>query len=280
MPVQTRMADRAEVSAALASPAFTMPPMPDGPTVGIRWLRRSVARFSDGAEHDRRRQHVTSLLNAVTPADVRRLSIERTDAVLDDAGGRPIDLMARVARVVPIEVLVAALAIPPISVDAVAVIATAYQPGTGPEEPADEAVVRLLGAFGGVPDEATAAKIALLVQTYDATAGLVGNAALTMLRADEDRPVDAIVAETLLYDPPVRMTRRLASDTGTVVEIDLATSSLPFGSGPHQCPGSDHAAAIAAGILESVQGCRLLSPRIEYQQSTALRVPAELVVAR
>jgi cytochrome P450 len=281
MPVQNRVVERVEVSDVLASAAYVIPPVPTGgPAVGIRWLRRSVARFSDGAEHDRRRRQVTDLLHAVAPAELRRLAAERTRTALDDAGGRPLDLMARVARVVPIEVLIATLAMPPVPVETVAVIATAYQPTGGAEEPADEAVSQLVEAWGGVPDETTSARIALLVQAYDATAGLVGNAALAMLRADDDRPVDAIVAETSLHDPPVRMTRRSASDTGTIVELDLAASGFPFGSGPHRCPGRDHATAIATGILESVRGCRLLSQRIDYHQSAALRVPVELVVAR
>lgn len=281
MPVQNRVAERGEVSGALASAAYVMPPVPTGgPAVGIRWLRRNVARFCDGAEHDRRRRQVTDLLTAAAPAELHRHAADRTRTVLEDAGGRPLDLMARVARVVPTDVLVDALSMRPVPVDAVSVIAAAYQPADGSDEPADEAVGRLVEAWGGVPDETTAARIALLVQTYDATAGLVGNAALAMLRSDRDQPVDAIVAGTLLHDPPVRMTRRLASGTGAVVEIDLATSGFPFGAGPHRCPGRDHARAIATGILESVQGCRLLDHSIEYHQSAALRVPAELMVTR
>ncbi|SMD25855.1 hypothetical protein SAMN05661093_09433 [Kibdelosporangium aridum] len=101
-----------------------------------------------------------------------------------------------------------------------------------------------------------------------------------MLRADTNRPVETIVAETLLQDPPVRMTRRLAADTGTVVAVDLATSGLPFGAGPHQCPGRDHATAITIGILESVEGCQLTELNIDYEPSTALRIPAKLVVVR
>lgn len=286
MPVQIRIAGNSEASAALADPAFTMPALPTGgPAVGIRWLRRNVARFADGAEHGRRRQQVTSMLAAVDIAGLRRLAAERTRSVLDDSDRetdrRPVDLMARVARVVPVEVLIAALGMPSVPAGSVMVIAKAYQPGTGAEKPADEAVVQLVEAFGGVPDEATAAKIALLVQAYDATAGLVGNAALAMLRADRDagRP-ETIVTETLLQDPPVRMTRRLAPDTGTAVAVDLAASGLAFGAGPHQCPGRDHATAIAVGVLESVRGCRLVTTQVEYEQSTALRVPATLVVMR
>jgi cytochrome P450 len=258
-----------------------VPPVPaGGPTVGIRWLRRSVARFADGPDHDRRRRQVTNLLAAVEIDGLRRLAAAHTRTVLDAAAGHPVDLMARVARVVPVDVLATATGMPSVPAGSVAAIARAYQPDTGAEEPADEAVAQLVDAFGGMPTEATAARIALLVQACDATAGLVGNATLAMLRGDADRPVETVVAETLRKNPPVRMTRRLAPDTGTTVAVDLAASGLPFGAGPHRCPGRDHATAIVVGILEAVRGCRLVDPHVDYEPSAALRVPATLVVAR
>jgi cytochrome P450 len=222
--------------------AYPMPPVPaGGPAVGIRWLRRNIARFTDGPDHDRRRRQAMTMLAGVEIDGLRRRAAERTRAAL--AEGRSVDLMA---RVIPVEVLAAALGLPPVPADTVAVIAKAYQPGTGEEEPADEAVAELVTAFGGMPDETTAAAIALLVQTYAATAGLVANAAR---RADPARPARTIVAETLRDDPPVRTTRRVAPDTGTVITVDLPA---PFGSGAHECPGRDHAVAIATGIVEAL----------------------------
>lgn len=210
-----RITDRHQVSAALADPAFTIPPVPEGgPVGGIRWLRRNVARFADGAVHRHRRQQVTGMLDELAPAVSRKVAAERTRAVFDDARGQPVDVMARVARVVPVEVLAAALDLPPVPVSDVAVAAEAYQPG-GAEEHADEAVARLVEVLGGVADEVTAARIGLLVQACDATAGLVGNAVLTMLRAPAGHPADKIVAGTLRWTPPVRATRGLAA--GTVV---------------------------------------------------------------
>jgi cytochrome P450 len=267
-----RITDRHQVSAALADPAFTIPPVPDGgPVGGIRWLRRNVARFADGAVHQRRRQLVTAMLDELAPAELRTLAEERTRAVFDDG---PVDVMARVARVVPVEVLAAALDLP-VPVADVAVVAKAYQPG-GEERHADQAVARLVEVLGGAADEVTAARIGLLVQTCDATAGLIGNAVLTMLRAD--RRADEIVAGTLRWDPPVRATRRLAA--GTVVTIDLEASGFPFGSGHHRCPGREHAVAIAEGVIEAVRGCRLVEPYLEYEPSPVLRIPARLVLSR
>jgi cytochrome P450 len=222
--------------------AYPMPPVPaGGPAVGIRWLRRNIARFTNGPDHDRRRRQAISMLAGVEIDGLRQQAAARTQAAL--AEGRSVDLMA---QVIPVEVLAAALGLPQVPVDTVAVIARAYQPDTGDEDPADEAVAELVTAFGGTPDEATAATIALLVQAYAATAGLVRNAAR---RADATRPASTIVAETLRDDPPVRMTRRVAPTTGAVITVDLPT---PFGSGAHECPGRDHAVAIATGIVETL----------------------------
>jgi cytochrome P450 len=278
MPTQPHSID---ASVALTDLAFTIPPVPTGgPRTGIRWLRRNVARFADGTDHVRRRGQATSMLAGVEVAELRRAAADRTRAVLDRAGGGPVDLMADIARVVPVDVLGAALGIPALPAGLVAVIAKAYQPGSGAEGPADEAVAHLVELLGGVPDESTAARIALLVQALDATAGLIGRAAQAMLRSDADRSVETIIEETLRQAPPVRATRRVAPGTATVVLIDLAAGGLPFGAGPHQCPGRDHATAIAAGILESVRGCRLVGGTAEHEPPAVPRVPAELMVTR
>lgn len=45
-------------------------------------------------------------------------------------------------------------------------------------------------------------------------------------------------------------------------------------------PGREHAVAIAEGVVESVRGCRLVEPYLEYEPSPVLRIPARLVVAQ
>lgn len=198
-------------------------------------------------------------------AALRASAAAPTRAVFDDAGGRPVEVMARVARVVPVEVLVAALDLPPVPAGHLATIAGA-----------DQAVADLVAVFGGVPDEGTAARIGLLVQACGATAGLIGNAVLTMRRSGARLPPDRVVAETLLRDPPVRTTRR--RHAGRVVPVDLAAPGLPFGAGPHECPGRDHAVAIAEGVVEAVLGGRLTAPGLEYLPSAARHVPTRLTM--
>ena len=218
------------VRAALADPEYEVPPAPDAPR-GIAWLRANVARFSRGEDHPRRRALAVDLLSTVDPQGVRKRARE-----LAEQGGED-------ARTVTVRALAEALGLA-VPADAVATVGRGYHPHleAGPET--DAAVATLVQACGGEWDEATATRIGLLVQACDATAMLVDNA----LRRNES-DADAAVAGTLRDDPPVRLTRRVRG--GDLVGLDI--SELPFGSGPHACPGHEHAVAIACGILEATR---------------------------
>lgn len=301
----------AAVRAALADPHVAVPPVPDTASPsGIDWLRVSVARFSTGATHQRRRALATRRLAYVEAKTLYERAFTRTAALLHESKGRPFDVMSRVARVVPIGLLAEGLDMVDASGHAVAVAARHYPPRADADPAADRAVSHLVDTCGGVPDEATAARIGLLLQAYGAMAGLIGNAAWAMLRLDLGSPAEMVLAETLRHDPPVRATRRLAvnathtGDTdiapGTNIYLDIAAANrdpeefpdperfdptrggsdrhLTFGFGPHTCPGRDHALAIAGGILEAVRGCRLITENVEYEPTANLRVPAALEV--
>lgn len=267
-----------EARAALADPGLVVPPvLSESAPGGIRWLRASVARFSSGEPHLRRRSLAQSLLSTLDTAELRDSAFDRTSAVLRFAAGGQVDLMNAVARAVPVGVLARALGIDSDVTADVAVVSRAYHPHVEPEPAADEAVTRLVDACGGMTDEATAARIGLLVQACDATAALVGNAVLS--RAGSDRAPEESVVSSLREDPPVRRTRRLVVATGSVVAVDL--SDHPFGAGPHSCPGHEQAIAIAAGILDAVRGYRPVSEDVDYEPSPNLRMPARLeMIAR
>lgn len=115
--------------------------------------------------------------------------------------------------------LAQALGLPGSVADDVRTVAPCYQPHTDVTPDADAAVARLVDACGGRWDERTANLLGLLVQAGEATARLVAG-----------------------HSPPVPTTRRIGPD-GREIQVDL--TELPFGAGRHQCPGRDHALALA-----------------------------------
>jgi cytochrome P450 len=224
MTTQSR-SDPAAVRAALVDPAYTVPTVAAAPA-GVGWLRSHVARFSTGAAHRRRRALATDALAAVDPAALRASAA---------ATVRPDDLT-------PVTLLARALGLPRVAAADVATVARCYQPHTLAGPDADAAVARLVDAAGGTPDDATAARIGLLVQACDATAALVRAA------AHRPGPAQDALAAALRDDPPVPLTRRMHG--GVLVELRLA-GDLAFGAGPHACPGRAHALAIAAGLHDT-----------------------------
>ncbi len=206
--------DPAAVRAVLNDPAFVPPPVPPAST-GIGWLRATVGRFAGGAVHARRRALQVAVLDGIPPAVLR-----------DGPPAHPVATLAR------------AMGASDVPVDQVREVARAYQPGTGDDTRADVAVEALVRVFGGVHDEATAARIGILVQACDATAALI------------ERARERTVGDVLRDDPPVPATKRQAGpgaaldiEAGTVVRVRLA-GDLAFGAGPRRCPGREHALAL------------------------------------
>jgi 2-methylisocitrate lyase-like PEP mutase family enzyme len=112
--------------------SLPVPQVPDGDH-GVVWLRANVVRFSNGAEHARRRALTTRLIQNVTT----------------------LDELARALKL-------------PGSLDDIARIAPSYQPHEPITAEADAAVERLASSH----DEETAARIGLLVQAWAATHAL------------------------------------------------------------------------------------------------------------
>ncbi|MGE8145499.1 cytochrome P450 [Pseudomonas frederiksbergensis] len=126
--------------------------------------------------------------------------------------------------------------------------------------------------------------IGLCSQTYEATAGLIGNALVALIR----NPlllgnVDSILAEVQRFDPSVQNTRRFVAaaceidgillNPGDTILVLLASAnrdpqlndapdafilnrpnrrSFTFGSGRHQCPGQTLALSIASATLTQI----------------------------
>ncbi len=244
----------------MTSLSAPVPPVPaDVPPGSIAWLRASVARFSNGADHVRRRAFAVDLLGSLDVELLRHRAFTRTCRIVADRD--VVDVMAEIARPVPVGVLAEALDLPDVSADVVPV-AAAYHPHVTPGADAEAALARLIEVCGG-PSELTAARIGLLVQACDATAGLIGNELFASLTG---KPAEQ----------PVLATRRRVD--GSDVTVSLA--GTPFGAGPRACPGSRQAHALAAGVLEALRGFRLTEAEVSWVSSPNLRMPAVLWVTR
>jgi hypothetical protein len=148
----------------------------------------------------------------------------------------------------------------------------------------DEAVERLRRALDRGGREETAAAIAVLAQACEATAALIGNAAV--LAAEEPgagRDVDALLVRVLRWRAPLRLMRRL-SPAREPVTLDLdaagceaAEPPLTFGSGLRPCPGADQAVALAAGVLDALLPRYDCNPEgVRWADLPALRLPERL----
>ena len=242
---------------SLASP---VPPVPfDVPSGSVAWLRASVARFSNGSDHARRRSLAVDLLADVDVYSLRGRAFARTAALVGELG--TFDVMAVVARPVPLGVLAEALGLPDVAVD-VPPVAAAYHPHVTPDAEAEAALGRLVAACGG-PTELAAARIGLLVQACDATAGLIGNELSAWLSG---KPVG---------QPVLRTRRRIDGE-----DVTVSLAGTPFGAGPRECPGSSHAIALSTGVLQALRGFRLTEVETAWVSSPNLRMPAVLRVTR
>jgi len=282
------VADPALIRAILADPRYTVPdPGCGAPPRTMHWLRQNVARFSHGPDHARRRELAESLLRSLDAARLRADARDQTSAVIDEAGRGPFDVMARVARRVPGLVLAAALgcADPELLIGHLAPVAAVYQPGPTDPRTADGPVARLADLMPGGPDELVAARIGLLIQAYDATAGLIGNAVVAGIRAGRAGPAAELVGQALRADPPVRFTRRV-TPSGETIALDLTVAGddpaghLAFGYGQRICPGAAHAIALAEGAVQPLLArCRGTGAAIGYPEPSALRAPERLELA-
>src|SRR5687768_13380231 len=89
---------------------YRMPPVDPAPS-GIGWLRATVARFSDGPVHRRRRTLAAAMLAGLDPRELARDAAAETAALLDGITTTGTDLLAVVARPVPVTVLGRALGV-------------------------------------------------------------------------------------------------------------------------------------------------------------------------
>lgn len=156
------------------------------------------------------------------------------------------------------------------------------------EAPDSPLLTRICQGMATDPDSLVANLIGLLSQTYEATAGLIGNACLALIRDPtlrrailaDPRQISPLLAEVQRFDPGVQNTRRFVAapceilgttlNSGDVILVLLASAnrdpllnpqpddflldrpnrrSFSFGTGRHECPGQTLALGIAQATL-------------------------------
>ena len=163
---------------------------------------------------------------------------------------------------------------------------------------------------GGAPQTLIANLIGLFSQTFDTTAGLIGNAVLALIQhpslLSQSPHVDDLLAEVQRLDPPVQNTRRFVAapceidgtrlNAGDIILVLLASAnrdpqfndnpdtllldrpnrrSFTFGAGRHQCPGQTLALSIAGATVRHILALKPGLDRLtwDYRPSANGRIP-------
>ena len=311
-----------DVRAVLSDERFAVPEVEQmGPPGTIAWFRASVSRFVNGAEHQMRRARVVEAVALLEPAALRSSAYKRTLATLSAAGrsGHRVDVMSRVARRVPMATMAGPLGFDDAEVAAEAAISMAAgyplesNPSTGPA--ADAATARLVDMLAPAQMPVIIARISLMMQACDATAGLIGTSLHFLQDATAEArgswSTTALLSEASRHRPVLRASlrsahaavefsgRQISAGDTVVCDIDAANrdpaifeqpdrfdpartqhASLTFGYGYRPCPGQPHALMLAAGVVDAVrQSCTFVpGTAVVYEPSAPLRIPSRLDV--
>jgi len=285
-----------------------------------------LARMNEGDAHRIARRSLVKALSAVDAETVFQSARTHAVALIERAGTPANDagVLDALAFALPVRVVAELIGMPADdSLEAsVRHFVACLSPASSPEalrgaheaamqlqtrlfaltqrSPAASAFVERMVAGGlepgaDLPNPLVANLLGLFSQTFDATAGLVGNSIVTLTREHglaehliaTPSDIHPFVHEVARYDPPVHNTRRFAREAveieglalqpGDAVLVLLAAASrdsaafenadrfvldrrrdgLPgFGAGRHACPGETIAQAIAAGITMALVAAR------------------------
>lgn len=153
-----------------------------------------------------------------------------------------------------------------------------------PEGSLAATVAQEAGAAGWQDDHAILANlVGLLSQTYEATAGLLGNSLVAIQQGAASGDANALVAQVMETDPPIVSTRRFAAErcavggvtveAGQAILVMLGAAKRGFGHGRHACPGQQLAQQIVAGCIEALPSEPLPQLSWTYRASVNARIP-------
>lgn len=237
--------DRSAVEAVLLDDVHFVPHGSDDPSIGstIR-LRAEMARFSPSTTHAVRRTAVVA-------------AIERLDVELAEAIARELTSQA-VARGEHDDAI--AVTVPTLTMfellgwqndrDAVVGDVESIVRVIGRGEPAtpesDAATDRLAARSADHPAGAVAV-LSMLYQNFDATAAAVRAAVMASRRGTTPEPAVARTRRTVVLSATVD---GVPVEPETDVVLEIGATGLPYGFGPHECPGRLLAERIVAGIAD------------------------------
>lgn len=312
------------VTAALESPLCRVRPIAEPVPATIAGASAghvfgNLVRMNDGERHAVLKPAVAATIGAFDPRALIGAARRIAAGCLEEAGADAAGI-DRFARAFPVRVIAEMIGLPvETALEAAALIANFTRclsplSSTAQIEDSKAAATRLLRLIeehagrkqrGGVPmqlerllslgvaqrDVAMANLLGLMSQTYEATAGLIGNTLLVLARdaglrrqaAGDDALMRRIVQEVLRHDPPVHNTRRYVAETGIVagqpmkvgdtILVVLAAanrdlmlhvrphdfdperadkSCFTFGHGRHACPGTSIATALAVTGVQAL----------------------------
>lgn len=248
MNAPRRLADRADVVAVLNDDRF-VPHGENAPSNGATiQLRREMARFSSPAAHPARRAAVCALIDSLDSDHAARTARDATSAAVGRAAS--VDEIARTVPTVVMATLLGLDAEPEQlrpDLELVASVIGRDEPATPACDAATERLVAVAARHPGGPVPV----LSVLYQNLDATAAAV--------RAGVHGRRAGTAAE-----PAVAITRRIATQraviagrpvvAGEEVVLAIGEVGLPYGAGPHECPGQHLAQRIVAGIVDTVCG--------------------------
>jgi cytochrome P450 len=261
---------------------------------------RHLARMTDGPGHAPCKHAVAATLRSFGEMEIAAASREWARHLADEL--RPADAAEGLAGfhfLLPVYTVASLLGVQADALPTVFLwtsdLVAAFAPASTAEriERGQAAAVSLLELFRalgpGDGKEIVANRIGLLVQSHDATAGLIGNTLVALGRhpgmrervAADPELLPAVLLEVLRHDPPVQNTRRFVARDGDVagqamkegdaVLVLLAAANrdpavnpnperfdpcrqerriFTFGAGVHACPGDALAVAIARAGVE------------------------------